>query len=66
VPFFLGPLLKDYVKPPAGSDAESAEHGFSSFDFGEEFDSPKSFGEIPPVAPEVKWTRRGRGKMSIT
>lgn len=47
MPSFLGPLLKDYVKPPEEPSKEEPESGFS-FDFGEDLDSEDIQAEASP------------------
>jgi hypothetical protein len=52
VPFFLGSLLKDHVKPSATGEEHLTEKSPGShFDFGEDFDMG---GSLDDVAPEVE------------
>jgi hypothetical protein len=50
VPFFLGSLLKDYVKPSAGDEKHLTEPASKpSFDF-DDIDLAESFGNVEPAA----------------
>jgi hypothetical protein len=54
VPFFLGSLLKDYVKPSATDEKHLTEDNpKSEFDFGEDFDFGGSFDNAPPTGQTI-------------
>jgi hypothetical protein len=54
VPFFLGSLLKEYVKPPAADNKDLTEDSSTpSFDFGDESELNGSFGNAEQAVMTV-------------